>query len=270
MGMVPCRGSVPALPESSSPIVTLRGVSKVYESSNTSVHALDDISLDLIEGEFVVIVGASGCGKTTLLNIVADLIRPSGGMVQRSPSIDHPGGMGMVFQAPTLLPWRSVLNNVLLPVEILGMRDSDAEAEARALLRVVGLAGFEHSLPHELSGGMQQRVSLCRAMVSDPPLLLMDEPFGALDAITREQMTIELQRVWMEDRKTVLYVTHSITEAILLSDRIVAMTPRPGAIAGVIDNVIPRPRTLHTFETPEFSDYSVRIRELIAFGDELS
>jgi NitT/TauT family transport system ATP-binding protein len=245
-------------------------VSKVYESSNTLVHALDDISLDLIEGEFVVIVGASGCGKTTLLNIVADLIRPSIGMVQRAPSIERPGGMGMVFQAPTLLPWRSVLNNVLLPAEILGTRDADAEAEARALLRFVGLAGFENSLPHELSGGMQQRVSLCRAMLSDPPLLLMDEPFGALDAITREQMTIELQRVWMENRKTVLYVTHSITEAILLSDRIVAMTPRPGAIAGVIDNEIPRPRTIHTFETPEFSDYSVRIRELISFGDDIS
>jgi NitT/TauT family transport system ATP-binding protein len=172
----------------------------------------------------------------------------------------------MVFQNATLLPWRNVLQNVLLPAEIVGMSQAEADTEARALLELVGLTGFEESLPHQLSGGMQQRVSLCRALLPDPPLLLMDEPFGALDAISRETMNFELQRIWMNQKTTVVLVTHSISEALFLSDRVVALTARPGKVAGVIDNDLPRPRTVHTFEEAKYTEYSVMLREMMKTG----
>ncbi|HSM01432.1 MAG TPA: ABC transporter ATP-binding protein [Acidimicrobiia bacterium] len=248
------------------PVVQLRGVSKSYESEESPVEALEDVTLDVREHEFLAVVGASGCGKTTLLNLIARVVSPTRGSIERSSAIDQPGGIGMVFQSPTLLPWRTVMSNVLLPAEILRMDKAHARTRAGDLLDLVGLRGFERALPHQLSGGMRQRVGLCRALLSDPPLLLMDEPFGALDAISREAMTIEMQRIWMEERKTAVLVTHSITEAIFLADRIVALSPRPGTVTSIIDNEIPRPRTVHTFELPEFSEYSVKVREMIGSG----
>jgi NitT/TauT family transport system ATP-binding protein len=169
----------------------------------------------------------------------------------------------MVFQTATLLPWRTVLENVLLPAEIFGTPKDEAERDARGLLELAGLTGFEDALPHQLSGGMQQRVSLCRALLSDPPLLLMDEPFGALDAITRDSMNAELQRIWMEQKTTVVFVTHSISEALFLSDRVVALTARPGKVAGIVENDLPRPRNVHTSELPKYTEYSIRLREMM-------
>lgn len=247
-------------------IARVSGVSKTYESPSTVVYALEDISLDIYDNEFIALVGASGSGKSTLLKLIAGLLDPTKGVVRRRPEINRPGGIGMVFQNPTLLPWRSVLDNVLLPAEIFRMPDDMAEAKARDLLVLVGLSGFEDAMPHQLSGGMQQRVALCRALLSDPPLLLMDEPFGALDAISRETMNIELQRIWMEQKTTVVFVTHSISEALFLSDRVVALTARPGKMAGEIENDLPRPRTVHTFKSAEFSTRSVEIREMIQMG----
>jgi NitT/TauT family transport system ATP-binding protein len=248
-------------------IAALNGVTKTFRSPNSVVNALDDISLDIHENEFIALVGPSGSGKTTLLNILSGLIQPSVGKVRRRSDINRPGGIGMVFQSATLLPWRNVLENVLLPAEIVGMSKTEADTEARALLELVGLTGFEDSLPHQLSGGMQQRVSLCRALLSAPPLLLMDEPFGALDAISRETMNFELQRIWMNQKTTVVLVTHSISEALFLSDRVVALTPRPGKVAGVIDNDLPRPRTVHTFEEPKYTEFSLKLREMMKTGE---
>lgn len=247
-------------------VVELGGVSKTYEATDSVVYALDDISLSVGEKEFVALVGASGSGKTTLLNLIAGLLEPTSGQLRRRSELNQPGGIGMVFQNPTLLPWRTVLQNVLLPAEILGMDREQAGIHAQELLELVGLTGFEKAHPHQLSGGMQQRVALCRALLSDPPLLLMDEPFGALDAISRESMNIELQRIWSERQTTVVLVTHSITEALFLADRIIALTARPGKVAGVLVNDLPRPRTVQTFESKSFAEYSVHIRELIKMG----
>jgi NitT/TauT family transport system ATP-binding protein len=244
-------------------LVDVQGVSKEFLQGQNQVHALDNVSLAIREGEFLAIVGASGCGKTTLLNLVAGLMSPSAGSIVRVPAVDRKGGIGMVFQSPVLLPWRTVLSNVMAPAEILRLDRTRATAKARDLLGKVDLASFERALPYQLSGGMQQRVAIARALLSDPPLLLMDEPFGALDALTRERMNLELQRIWVEGSKTVILVTHSISEAVFLSDRIVAMTPRPGRIAEIIENHLPRPRTVETYETPAFVELAGHIRKLI-------
>jgi NitT/TauT family transport system ATP-binding protein len=249
-------------------ILSLRGVSKAFRQRASIVRALDGVNLEVQGQEFVVLVGASGCGKTTLLHLIANLVTPSAGKIERAPEVARAGGIGMVFQNPVLLPWRPILENVLLPAEILGLNRSQARAKARGLLQLVGLDGFDSALPYQLSGGMQQRVSMCRALITDPPLLLMDEPFGALDAITREAMNEELQRIWFETRKTIVFVTHSITEALFLSDRIVVLSARPGRVAGVIVNDIPRPRNARTFKSPAFADYSIRIREMIVGTDD--
>jgi NitT/TauT family transport system ATP-binding protein len=245
----------------------VKGVSKEFRQRGRPVLALDNIDLTIRRGEFVTIVGASGCGKTTLLNMLASLTEPTDGSIERSPEVERQGGIGMVFQAPVLLPWRNILGNVLAPAEILKLDKATATDRANELLAKVGLAGFENSLPYQLSGGMQQRVSICRALLSDPPLLLMDEPFGALDALTRERMNLELQRVFIEGSKTVVLVTHSIEEAVFLSDRIIAMTPRPGRIGEIIVNELPRPRSVETYEMALFSDYCGRIRKLILDAD---
>jgi NitT/TauT family transport system ATP-binding protein len=251
------------VPGDAGPVVQVETVSKAFPAERGEVLALDRVSLEVARREFLVLVGASGCGKSTLLNLVAALLNPSAGTIWRAPEIDRPGGIGMVFQNPVLLPWRGVLDNVLVPAEIYRLPRAEYRAKALALLELVGLTGFEKVFPYQLSGGMQQRVSLCRALLTDPPLLLMDEPFGALDAITRENMNLELQRVWSENRKTVILVTHSIQEAVFLADRIVVMTPRPGRIAAVLQNELERPRSMDTFRAPLFGEYSARIRETI-------
>jgi len=231
------------------------GLGKLYRTrSGKVVEALQDINLLVQPGEFVTVVGPSGCGKSTLLKILAGILPRSTGQVSlQGRRIEGPNrDVGVVFQAPVLLPWWTVLQNVMLPV-VVQRRDRPAfEARARALLQLVGLADFERTYPNELSGGMQQRVSICRALVHDPSILLMDEPFGALDAMTRESMNLELQRIWSESRKTAVLVTHSIPEAVFLGDRIVVMSPRPGRIAEVIPVDLPRPRRLEDINAPAF------------------
>ena len=241
--------------------ISVENVSKRYQTrSGASVSALEHVRLEVHADEFLTIVGPSGCGKSTLLKLLGGLLAPTGGAI-------HARGIplrGPSFQSPVLLPWRSVLDNVLFPIEILRRPRADYRAEAERLIALVGLSGFERSVPRELSGGMQQRVSICRALIHDPPLLLMDEPFGALDAMTREEMGLELLRVWSERRKTVVFVTHSIPEAILLADRVAVMTPRPGRIVDVLPIDLPRPRSIKMEFSQEFQKYAEAIRAAIA------
>ena len=250
-------------------VIRIDDVSKVYSTrAREAIAALERISLDVGENEFVVLVGPSGCGKSTLLKMVAGLLPVTTGSIQvHGTPVDGPReDVGIVFQAPVLLNWRDVLNNVLFPIEILHRDRQRYRPVALDLIRLVGLAGFENKHPRELSGGMQQRVAICRALIHDPTVLLMDEPFGALDALTREEMTIELLRIWTERPKTIVFVTHSIPEAVLLADRVVVMTPRPGRVAEVLAVDLPRPRTTDMTFSPPFKDYSDRIRELIFKG----
>ncbi len=251
------------------PFVRIDGVEKAYHSRGRVLKALDPVTFDLRVGEFVSIVGPSGCGKSTLLMLVAGLIpATSGEIVIQGQRVVRPyTEVGVVFQQDALLAWRSVLDNVLLQIDVRRLDRRRHEPAARALLTRTGLAGFESYYPAELSGGMRQRVALCRALVHDPPLLLMDEPFGALDALTREQMVLDLQRLWLEERKTVLFITHSIWEAIFLADRVVVMSPRPGRIASVLEIDLPRPRRLAMRESPAFGRYVAEVREHFqAFG----
>jgi NitT/TauT family transport system ATP-binding protein len=250
-------------------VITLNRVTRIFGSRDgDQITALEDVSLAIGTNEFITLVGPSGCGKSTLLRIVAGLILPTAGtaMIGGQPITEPRSETGIVFQAPTLLPWASVLDNVLLPLRMMRRMDSGSTDKAAALLKLVGLDGFESKSPRELSGGMQQRVAICRALVHEPDILLMDEPFGALDALTREEMTMELLRIWGERPKTVLFVTHSITEAVVLADRVVVMSPRPGRIAEIIDIKSPRPRSFHVEGDPAFHDASRRIRQLI-FGN---
>lgn len=251
-------------------IIELDQVGMVYETGSGPVEALRDINLAVGEGEFISLVGPSGCGKSTLLRVVAGL-RPmtSGTVVVGGVPVTKPiPKVGMVFQAAVLLKWRSILDNVLLPAELAGLNARDYRTRALELLELVGLGDFSGKRPNELSGGMQQRVALCRALLLDPPLLLMDEPFGALDAMTRDDMNLELLRVWgetggSEGRKTILFVTHSIPEAVFLSDRVVVMSPRPGRVAEVLDINLPRPRSVETRASAEFGKYSLDIYDLL-------
>jgi NitT/TauT family transport system ATP-binding protein len=249
-----------------SPIIQLSGIGKAYASrAGQAVTALDDVNLDVRESEFVTLVGPSGCGKSTLLKIIGGIIRPTAGtqLFAGKPLPKPSREIGMVFQRPVLLPWRSVLDNVLYPFEMLGWNVREHLDEAHRLIELVGLGGFEKALPHELSGGMQQRVSICRALVYDPKLLLMDEPFGALDAMTREEMCFEVMRIWQERRKTVVFVTHSIPESVFLADRVVVMAARPGRVVLELAIDLPRPRTLDTEFTPEFRAYTDAVRDAI-------
>ena len=247
----------------SQPHIQLRGVGKTYETKDGPVDACGAINLDIRQSEFVAIVGPSGCGKTTILKMVAGLVPYTAGEITvGGKRVDRPlTEVGIVFQESILLDWRDVLSNVLLQVEIRGMPRATYEPVARHLLRSTGLEGFEHKKPYELSGGMRQRVSICRALVHDPPLLLMDEPFGALDALTREQISMDIQRVWMEKRKTAIHITHSIPEAVLLADRVVVMGPRPGRIVEILEIDLPRPRRLDRLPA-RFNDYAGRIRDI--------
>jgi len=245
------------------PYIRLENVGKVYDTKGGTVEACAEVHLDIRQSEFVAIVGPSGCGKTTLLKMVAGLVPyTSGSITVGSRKVERPQtDVGIVFQESILLDWRDVLSNVMLQVDIRGMDRATYEAVAKHLLKQTGLEGFENKKPYELSGGMRQRVSICRALVHDPPLLLMDEPFGALDALTREQISMDIQRVWMDKRKTALHITHSIPEAVLLADRVVVMSPRPGRIVEIIDIDLPRPRRLDKLP-PRFNDYAGRIRDI--------
>lgn len=243
-------------------MIAVDGVSKEYQSSDGRVMALDNVSFGVGEREFVAIVGPSGCGKTTLLKILAGLLAATGGRATlRGTPIEGPRkDIGVVFQAPVLFPWRSVLDNVLLPVDVQHLGREQKKARALELLQLVGLEGFERRYPWELSGGMQQRVSITRALIHDPAILLMDEPFGALDAMTRETMNVELQRIWMESHKTVVFITHSISEAVFLADRVLVMTARPGRIVEDVQVDIPRPRPFEVMAGEQFMEYVRRIR----------
>jgi NitT/TauT family transport system ATP-binding protein len=244
------------------PIIAVRRLGKSYASAGGAVVALADIDFTVADGEFVAILGPSGCGKSTLLKILAGLLPATSGdaLLAGSPILGPRRDIGVVFQSPVLFPWRTVLANALLPADVQRLGRRVHEKIALDLLGVVGLQGFEQRYPWELSGGMQQRVAIVRALVHDPAMLLMDEPFGALDAMTREQMNLELQRIWLERRKTVVFVTHSIPEAVFLADRVLVMTPRPGRIADIVAVDIPRPRGLDVMNTPGFGRYVSQIR----------
>lgn len=251
---------------SSSPaFIDIRAVNKRYDSADgVGVQALSSVTLQIEEGQFVSLLGPSGCGKTTLMMIVAGLAQATQGVVRiggreiRAPYTD----LGIVFQNAELLEWRNALQNILLQIEIRKLPTRDYVHAARKLLANVGLKDFEKKFPDELSGGMKQRVALCRALVHDPDILLMDEPFGALDAMTRDQMNADVQRLWMEKRKTAILVTHSIDEAVFMSDRVIVMSARPASIAEDIAIDLPRPRKLEVRDTPEFNAYTGRIRKL--------
>lgn len=256
-----------------APPINIRGLHKIYRTvRHGDVEALKNINLAVDDGEFISLVGPSGCGKSTLLKILAGLLPMTEGRVELvgRPLSGPDTDIGMVFQAPVLLPWRTIMENVLLPVEFARESTSNFHARAMDLLRLVGLEGFETRYPHELSGGMQQRAAIVRALVQDPRILLMDEPFGALDAMTREQMNLETLRIWQTNRKTILFVTHSISEAVFMADRVVVMTARPGAVAEVIPVDLPRPRTLEMINSERFGEYASRIRNLLTASGDLS
>jgi NitT/TauT family transport system ATP-binding protein len=245
--------------------INIDHVSHGYRTEGKHVQALQEVDVRVEAGEFVVLLGPSGCGKSTLLLIVAGLLRPSAGQVRIGERVVKEAytDLGVVFQEPTLLEWRTALRNILLQAEARGMDKTRAKARALELMESTKLAGFEGAYPAELSGGMKQRVALCRALLHDPPLLLMDEPFAALDALTREQMAIDLQALWLKDRKSVVFVTHSISEAVFLADRVVVFSPRPGRILEVLPVDIPRPRKLDDQENPRFMELVGRITELL-------
>lgn len=249
-------------------LLSLAGVGKTYRlSAGETIEALDGIDLDVRDQEFIAIVGPSGCGKTTLLKLISGVLRPSHGTitVEGIPlRKSHRQLMGMVFQQPALLPWRRVLGNVLLPCELQGQDLGQARAQAGELLTLVGLEEFIHRRPWELSSGMQQRVAICRALISDPKILLMDEPFAALDAIKRWELARMLLEVWDLKQKTVLFVTHNIQEAVFLADRVVVMTPRPGRIAAVIDVTLSRPRKEEQLYEPAFGECARTIHQYLA------
>lgn len=243
--------------------VEVSGVTHVFDAQQGEITALEGVSFDIRSGEFVSLIGPSGCGKSTLLMLIGGLLMPTRGTIsiEGARVVRPETNLGIVFQNSVLLAWRSALNNVLLQLEMRGIAASKHRERALAMLASVGLEGFADRLPHELSGGMQQRVSICRALIHDPPLLLMDEPFGALDAITRDQMALDFQQMWADGKKTVILVTHSISEAVFLSDRIIVLTPRPGRIDSVVDVDLPRPRHLSLREEPQFAEYLRFLRE---------
>jgi NitT/TauT family transport system ATP-binding protein len=248
-----------------SGFIELSGVVKEFPTQRAKpVLAVDHVDLEIRQSEFISVVGPSGCGKSTLLSLIAGLIQPSEGKVVIGEQVvTRPyTDIGVVFQSDLLLDWRTVLGNVLIQFEMRGIDTRPFVDRARKLLHSVGLGAFEAAYPWQLSGGMRQRVSICRALVHDPPLLLMDEPFGALDAITREQLQVDLQAIWQRSRKTVVFITHSISEAVFLSDRVVVMTPRPGKIREILPIDLPRPRDLDVRDSPQFTGYTHRIGRL--------
>ena len=250
---------------STGPVLRIEHLSHIFPDRNGGLPALEDISFEVYPEQFICVLGPSGSGKTTLLRILAGLLSPTQGDVlfgTSSQKIPH-HGVGMVFQKASLMPWRSVLDNILLPLEIHHVPRLEALLKAQALVDLVGLAGFENSLPRDLSGGMAQRVAIARALIHEPDLLLLDEPFGSLDALTRERMGSELTRIWQIRRKTVIMVTHSISESLLLADRLLVLSPRPGHICLDLTVNLPRPREEEIRYTPAFSDLARRVRTAI-------
>jgi len=268
---------IPVSPEAPSvatvpdrPVVEARGLSLTFTTADGPVYALSDVDLTVGDGEFVSLIGPSGCGKTTLLRVIADLERPTGGTITVNGVAPVAARLrrdyGYVFQAPALYPWRTIEGNVTLPLEIMGLSRAERRARARAQLDLVNLSGFERKFPWQLSGGMQQRASIARALSFDPKLLLMDEPFGALDEIVRDHLNEQLLKLWAKTKKTVVFVTHSIPEAVFLSTRVVVMSPRPGRIIDVIDCDFGPDRSLEIRETPEFLKVAHRVREGLRAG----
>ncbi|MBT9292475.1 ABC transporter ATP-binding protein [Prosthecodimorpha staleyi] len=263
-------GTVTDRAKAAAPVVTARGLSLTFQTNDGPVYALKDVELDIAAGEFVSLIGPSGCGKTTLLRVIADLEQATAGTITVN-GLDPDAARrrrqyGYVFQAPGLFPWRTVEKNVMLPLEIFGLPAAERRARAAKNLELVNLKGFEKKYPWQLSGGMQQRASIARALSFDPALLLMDEPFGALDEIVRDKLNGQLLALWAATGKTVVFVTHSIPEAVFLSTKIVVMSPRPGRIIDVIDCDFPRDRTLDIRETPEFLAVAHRVREGLRAG----
>jgi NitT/TauT family transport system ATP-binding protein len=258
-------------PLADRPAITIDGVSKTYQTRDGSLLAIDKIDVHIAQGAFVAILGPSGCGKSTLLKMLAGLEPISGGSIDLlGRKVEGPRpDVGIAFQSPVLFPWRTVLDNVLLPSEVQGTDPQKALGAAHALLRLVGLSDFENKYPWELSGGMQQRVAIARSLVNDPAVLLMDEPFGALDAMTRDTMNIELQRIWLKTRNTVVLITHSIPEAVFLADRVLVMSGRPGRIIDDITLDFSRPRSVDLLGAPEFGAHVARIRQLFNVQGDL-
>jgi NitT/TauT family transport system ATP-binding protein len=258
------------VPQAGRPVIAVRDLSLTFVTADGPVTALSGINLDVGEGEFVSLIGPSGCGKTTLLRVIADLEQPTGGTISVngvSPDAARRArAYGYVFQAAALYPWRNVARNVALPLEIIGLDKATRDLRVRENLALVNLTGFERKFPWQLSGGMQQRVSIARALAVEPELLLMDEPFGALDEIVRDHLNEQLLQLWAKTNKTVVFVTHSIPEAVFLSTKIVVMSPRPGRVHDVIDSTLPRERTLDIRETPEFLAIAHRVREGLRAG----
>ena len=251
--------------EESAAAVTISGLEKTFAKGGTT--ALVDIELELRPGEFVSLIGPSGCGKSTLLRIIGDLVEPTRGTVHVGGKTAHQARLdrdyGMVFQEAVLYDWRTVAKNITLPLELAGWSRARRVERTKEMVDLVELSGFESHHPWQLSGGMQMRVAIARALSFDPKLLLMDEPFGALDEMTRERLNLELLRIWEASRSTVVFVTHSITEAVFLSTRVVVMSPRPGRIAAVVDVDLPQPRTADTREEPRFFELATALRELL-------
>jgi NitT/TauT family transport system ATP-binding protein len=256
--------SAPAAVRAADTLIRFNRVSKFYGEGPKRVHVVDEVSFSARRGEFISILGPSGCGKSTMMMLTSGLIPVSSGTIEIDGTrVTGPyTGLGIVFQQDLLMDWRRVEANILVQPEFRGWRVKDYVPRARELLQLVGLAGCEDKYPFELSGGMRQRVAICRALVHDPNLLLMDEPFGALDALTRDQMNLDLQRIWYENKKTVLFVTHSIPEAVFLGDRVFVMAPSPTHIREAIEIDLPRPRSLEVRESPQFADYIHRITQL--------
>ncbi len=248
------------------PLIEIRDLTIIYRSrKGEEILALDGVNLDVEKGEFIAIVGPSGCGKSTLLKAISGLLKPARGYVKIGGKlVTEPfDGVGFAFQSAALLPWRSVIDNVLFPIEMKGLDKKQYIDKAKALIDMVGLTGFEKKYPGELSGGMRQRTALIRALIHDPSLLLLDEPFGALDALTREELNIELQRIWMRERKTSILVTHSISEAVFQADKVYVMSPRPGKIIHVEKIELRRPRSFEDASKPEFVKHVDNIRRYI-------
>ena len=254
----------------SSQVVEASNVDLVFQTADGPVHALSGIDLDINKGDFISLIGPSGCGKTTLLRLIADLEKPTGGILRVNGMLPEEARLnrdyGYVFQSPALYPWRTVVGNLKLPLEIMGVEKADQDERTREALEMVDLTGFEKKFPWQLSGGMQQRVSIARALTFNPDLLLMDEPFGALDEIVRDQLNEHFHRLWEQTHKTVVFVTHSIPEAAYLSTKIVVMSPRPGKINEIIESTLPEKRTLDIRETQGFLELSQRIRKCLRAG----